>query len=82
MPKKDRLNFRVRPELKTLLERAAAIKGITVSEFALSTLGATAEDVIKQHETLVITEKDREVFMSVLSDDSPLPKSWNGELDI
>lgn len=74
--KLERLNFRTRPELRTLLERAARIRGLNLSEFALSALSKAAEETIRQHEVITIAEQDRATFLRVLADQSPLSPAW------
>jgi uncharacterized protein (DUF1778 family) len=62
-----RLNFRLPNELKQVIEQAAAHLGQTVSEFALCTLVRTAHDVIEQHDRTMLTNRDRDTFLSLLS---------------
>jgi len=78
----ERLNFRTRPELRALLERAARIRGLNISEFALSALSAAAEETIRQHEVITVTEEDRDTFLRVLADQSALPKAWEADEEL
>ena len=65
-PQPTRLDFRLSPEHKSLIERAAAARGQTVSSFALSTLIQAAEEAI-QHETRrTLSARDSEVFLTLL----------------
>ena len=77
--KLERLNFRTRPELRALLERAAKIRGLNLSEFALGALSTAAEETIRQHEVITIAEADRAVFLRVLADQSALPRAWEAD---
>jgi uncharacterized protein (DUF1778 family) len=80
--KPERLNFRTRPELRAQLERAAQIRGLTLSEFALSALSQAAEDTIRRHEVITIGDADRETFLRVLADQSPLPPAWDADTEL
>jgi len=63
-----RLNIRLPRELKQLIEQAAGHLGQTVSEFAVSTLVRTAEEVIKQHDRTELSNRDRVIFLAMLDD--------------
>ena len=59
-----RLEFRVRPERKSLIERAAELVHQPVSEFARTAAEEKAEDIIRQHDatTTVPVEFFDELF--------------------
>lgn len=63
-----RLNFRLRSELKKIIEQAAAHAGQTISEFAVSTLVRTAHGIIHEHDRTVLSDRDREIFIAMLDD--------------
>lgn len=63
-----RLNFRLPAELKQTIEEAAARTGQSVSDFAVSTLVRTARDVIEQESVTRLSNRDRQVFVSLLDD--------------
>jgi uncharacterized protein (DUF1778 family) len=63
-----RLNFRLPAELKQTIEEAAARTGQSVSDFAVSTLVRTARDVIEQESITRLSNRDRDVFVSLLDD--------------
>jgi len=63
---KDRLNFRLDRQLKTLIERAATSMGQSVTEFAVSNLVKDARSVLRQQETARLSDRDRRVFLSML----------------
>jgi uncharacterized protein (DUF1778 family) len=68
-----RLNFRLPTELKQTIEEAAARTGQSVSDFAVSTLVRTARDVIEQESFTRLSNRDRDVFVSLLDDKEACP---------
>ncbi len=65
-----RLNFRLPPEIKERIENAALVSGVTVTDFAITALANTAEEVLEKHQTRVLTNRDRDIFLAMLEDDS------------
>jgi uncharacterized protein (DUF1778 family) len=61
-----RLGFRIDAETKKLVERAAALDKRTVTEFCLTALAQATRETIARHESLALTERDREVFFDAL----------------
>ena len=68
-----RINFRLSSELKKTIEDAAAEMGQTVSDFAVSTLVLTARKILHDQQVTRLSERDREVFMAILDDESSKP---------
>ncbi|HET6880890.1 MAG TPA: DUF1778 domain-containing protein [Pirellulales bacterium] len=68
-----RLNVRLPVELKRTIEEAAAQLGQTVSDFAVSTLVHTARQVIREQRVTVLTQRDWELFTSIIDDTSAKP---------
>lgn len=66
-----RLNFRLDPEIKALIERAARYSGETVTSYAVSTLVRDARQVVQDHEVTTLSERDWELFLSILDDPPP-----------
>jgi len=77
MPKKAtrqaRLNFRLSAELKEMIEAAAAHRGQSVSDFAISTLVQSARGVIHEHDVTVLSNRDRDLFLALLDDAGAKP---------
>lgn len=65
-----RLDFRVSPDHKSLIERAAQAMGQTVSSFATSVLLRASEEVIERETNRVLSERDAELFLGLLSCDA------------
>lgn len=62
-----RINLRVSPSAKALIERAAAIMGSTVSGFMLQNTYETAARVVAQHDTMTLSNRDRDAFLNALA---------------
>ncbi|MDR1969349.1 MAG: DUF1778 domain-containing protein, partial [Burkholderiaceae bacterium] len=62
----ERLGFRLDEETKALIERAAQLVRRKVSDFCVTALVETAHRTIAEHETLVLSQRDREVFFDAL----------------
>jgi uncharacterized protein (DUF1778 family) len=62
----DRLGFRIDEETKGLIERAAYLSRRKVSDFCVTALADTARRTIAEHETLVLSNRDRRAFFDAL----------------
>jgi uncharacterized protein (DUF1778 family) len=62
----ERLGFRIDEETKDLIERAAYLSRRKVSDFCVTALADTARRTIAEHETLVLSDRDREAFFDAL----------------
>jgi uncharacterized protein (DUF1778 family) len=65
-----RLNFRLPLEIKEKIENAAIVSGVTVTDFAITALANTAQEVLEKHHTTVLSDRDRDIFLAMLEDDS------------
>lgn len=64
--KVERLGFRIDGYTKKLIERAAHLERRKLTDFCLAALTDAARRTITQHETLVLSERDRQIFFDVL----------------
>ena len=64
--KTERTEARLRPEQKARIERAASLKGLSISDFMVQHAEAAAIRTIEEHDTWVLSERDREVFFAAL----------------
>ena len=71
--KTSRLEVRLTPEQKALLDRAAHVSGQGLSGFALSTLTERALAILAAHEERTLSARDWASFLEVLDDDTPPP---------
>ena len=62
----ERLGFRLDEETKNLIERAAHLSRRKVSDFCVTALVDTAHRTIAEHETLVLSDRDRKAFFDAL----------------
>jgi uncharacterized protein (DUF1778 family) len=62
----ERLGFRLDGETKDLIERAAHLSRRKVSDFCVTALTDTARRTIAEHETLVLSDRDRKAFFNAL----------------
>ncbi|HEY5579846.1 MAG TPA: DUF1778 domain-containing protein [Rhodoferax sp.] len=67
-----RINLRTSPEVKELIERAAAMTGATVSSFMLQNSSEVARRVLAQQEIITLSDRDRDAFLKAL-DNPPEP---------
>jgi uncharacterized protein (DUF1778 family) len=61
-----RLGFRVDSKTKELVERAAELERRNLTDFCLTALTEAAEKTITQHETLTLSDRDRQTFFDAL----------------
>ncbi len=62
----ERLGFRVDEHTKALIERAARLERRKLTDFCLAALAEAARRTIAEHETLVLSERDRRAFFDAL----------------
>jgi uncharacterized protein (DUF1778 family) len=62
----ERLNLRLKPAAKRRIEQAAAFAGKSVSSFIVSSALETAEQTIREHETMALSRRDAEVFLDAI----------------
>ena len=64
--KSSRIETRVSPEQKELIERAAAYTGRTVSDFVVAHLEPAARKVIEEHERLRLDQTQSQILVEAL----------------
>lgn len=67
----ERMNFRTKPRVKAAIQRAAILSGLDCSVFTMSAAYKAAQDVIRAHETTVLSPADNVAFFDAL--DNPPP---------
>ncbi len=70
--KQERLEARVTPEQKELLQRAAALEGTSLTDFVVRSAQRAAEQSIRDHSLLVLTSRESQLFVESLLD-GPAP---------
>jgi uncharacterized protein (DUF1778 family) len=61
-----RIDARLPTETKQLIERAAIITGVTVSDFVISKAYEAAAMVVQEHETWVLNRRESKTFVDAL----------------
>jgi uncharacterized protein (DUF1778 family) len=64
--KLERLEARLAPEQKRLIERAAQIRGTSVTDFVLASAQRAATETIEEFQVLRLRDDAREVFVNAL----------------
>jgi len=64
--KAERLEARINAPLKRMIERAAELRGTTLSDFVISSAQEAAAATLREFEVLKIQDEAREVFISAL----------------
>lgn len=62
----QRTEARLLPDQKRRIERAASIKGVSLSDFMVQNADEAAIRTIQQHESWTLSARDRDVFLKVL----------------
>src|ERR1700732_2046612 len=62
----ERLEARVTSAQKRLIERAAELRGTSVTDFVVSNIQAAAAETIREFESLFLRDEAREVFVKAL----------------
>lgn len=65
-PQHARIEARVSPEQKELFERAAAIEGVTLTDFAISTMHRAAISVVQEHTLMELSVRNQRAFVEAL----------------
>ena len=65
-----RINFRLPTDIKDVIERAALVSGQTMTDFAIQTLVRTAHEVLERQQARTLSERDRDIFLTMLDDES------------
>lgn len=64
--KSTRIEIRINPEIKSIIEKAARIKGKTLSAYIVGNSLSNAKKDIEQLETLSLDKKDRDMFYDLV----------------
>lgn len=67
-----RLDIRLNPDTKELIQEAAMLRNQTVTQFVVSTLAESAGRVVAEHARAALSDRDRDLFLQLL-DNAPAP---------
>jgi uncharacterized protein (DUF1778 family) len=62
----ERTEARLLPEQKKRIERAASLKGLSLSDFIVQHADEAAIKIIQLHTTWTLADRDRDVFVDAL----------------
>lgn len=71
-PRRDTLNLRIKPDERSLIDRAAALTGKTRTDFVLEAARGAAVDALTERTLFVVDEKAYAKFLAAL-DAPPRP---------
>lgn len=66
-----RLEARISPETKALVQKAADLEGRSLTDFVVATVLAEARRVIEQHQTLKLSLEDSNAFVEAILNPPP-----------
>jgi uncharacterized protein (DUF1778 family) len=62
----QRLEARVSAEQKLFFQRAAALRGVSLTDFMIDSMREAAVKTVEEHDLLRLTAAEREIFVNVL----------------
>ncbi len=62
----ERLEARVTSQQKSIIQRAAQLSGLSVTDFLVTSAQNKAEDVIREHNVITLTARDSVLFATAL----------------
>lgn len=65
-----RMDFRVKQDQKSLIERAASVEGRTVTDFAIAALIKAAHETIERSTLTTLSTRDASAFLRMLDSDA------------
>jgi len=64
--RQERIEIRAFAEEKETLAKAAKLLHTKVTSFIRDTIMTRAEEIIRQHDRMILTDRDRDLFMNAL----------------
>jgi uncharacterized protein (DUF1778 family) len=62
-----RIEVRVALKQKQLFERAAEMQGVTLTDFAISSMQRAAADAVEEHARIELSQRDQRAFVEALT---------------
>ena len=75
---RERIDIRLRPQQKASIEKAAHIKGLTVTYFIVQNALENAQRTIREYETWTLEQPDAELFAEALANPASLGPRLTG----
>ena len=64
--KEARIEARVSPKQKRLFERAAEIEGLTLTDFAISSMQRAAASIVEEYTRIELSQRDQRMFVEAV----------------
>jgi uncharacterized protein (DUF1778 family) len=64
--RQGRIEVRLGPKQKRLFERAAAIEGVTLTDFAISSMQRAAATAVQEHAQIELSQRSQRMFVEAL----------------
>ncbi len=64
--KRERLEVRISPEQKELLQYAAALQGRSLSDFVTESVQRAVEEAVREHAVITLTARDSATFAEAI----------------
>jgi uncharacterized protein (DUF1778 family) len=64
-----RFDFRIEPARKEMIEQAASLLGMSLTQFAKTAMIDRAQEIVRQHTATVLSDRDRDIFLAALDAD-------------
>lgn len=64
--KSERLSLRLDEITKRKIEQAAAVSQSSLNSFILTTVLAKADEIIQQYETMILSDRDKDIFFNAI----------------
>jgi uncharacterized protein (DUF1778 family) len=65
-PKQARIEARISPKQKRLFERVAAIEGVTLTDFVISSMQRAATSAVEEYTMIELSERNQRTFVEAL----------------
>jgi uncharacterized protein (DUF1778 family) len=65
-PRSERIEARLSPEAKAVIQRAADISGRSVSDFVVTSALEAANEAIREHQVIALSARDSIMFVEAL----------------
>lgn len=64
--KEARIEARVSPKQKRLFERAAELEGVTLTDFAISSMQRAAASIVEEYTRIELSRRDQRMFVEAV----------------
>lgn len=66
----SRLSIRLPASVKARIEQAAVLSGLSVTDFTITNLTESADEVLEHHHFRKLSKRDRDIFLAMLDADN------------